>query len=195
MAKVTLTDEQIDALRAEHGEVAAADTIMGTAVFRAPTADEYRKAMQMRTHPTQGPHAGPWIAAECVVAPDKATWLQWVKARAGIARSVSVDNAIHRLIGLDADAIFVDTDAGTTVTTCAGDVTLKPADDRQLREYEKKLDADKLEAFEYLSLACVVAPARDELAKWIAEKPGISATLIPHIRRITGLEADERLKG
>lgn len=195
MPKVTLTDEQVAALG---DRVAAVETVLGTAVFRAPTVEEFRESFAQRLHPTQGAYAGPALAAKCVVHPAKDVWDDWCKRRPGIPRSAGVDDAIHRLLGLEKEAAAVDDPEGefTTVTTALGPATFKVPDDRQLREYDKRLEGkDKLDAFDYLALACVTAPTRETLKDWLASSPGIAATVAPHIRRIAGLEADERLKG
>jgi len=195
MPKEILSPEALDALRKTHGAICAIETPLGTAAFRCPTPEVYSRALAMQANETQAVHAARFLAVECVVHPARAVFETWVARRPGITKAA--DGPITRLAGMDQEASAADADDGdtTTVTTSLGVATFKVPDETQWNKYRRMASAkDPQAAVSWLALACVVVPERTVFAEWIAQRPGIAATVVPHIQRIAGVEEEERLK-
>ena len=196
MGKLILNTDAIEALRSTHGEIAAIETPMGTAVFRAPTAEVYARAIAMQSNETQAVHAARFLAVECVVHPDRIVFQEWIAKRPGIPKAA--DGPLSRLAGIDESATAVDSEDGetTTVATCLGPAKFRVPDESQFNKYRRMAGAkDPQAALSWLALACAVEPTREILAQWLERKPGIAGSVAPHIHRIAGVEETERLKG
>lgn len=196
MARLQLSDEQIDGLIKSHpeGEITFLETPKGTAAFRLPTREEWLEYLK-RAQGKESKGAARWITAKCVLVPDEATYHEWANTRSGIPDAA--EKKLAELIGLDDTARAKDDDEGdtTTVATIAGPVTVKCPDERQLNEYKSRLGKDAQDAFEYLAQCCAVIPPRAEQRVLLDRLPGIAGTLARHIHRLSGLAEYERGKG
>lgn len=196
MARIALSDEEIDKVFAANGgEGVVVETVLGTAVFRAPTPDEYRASLKMVMKGDLA--AAKWLASKCVLSPDGPTFERWCTRRPGIPKAA--DGPLTKAVGLDEDAAYEDAEDGDTVSvvTIKGPATFKCPDELQWDRYRKmaKNPKDPWDALTFLATACVVSPPRAQFQQWLEEKPGIAATVAPHIQRIAGIEAESRGNG
>lgn len=193
MPRDTLTDEQIEKLRATYGEIAALETRGGTAVFRAPTREEYLESLKMHAK-DQGDSALRFLATSCVVAPTAEVFGKWCDKWVAIPKAC--DNVINRLAGLDTDAAVREIDDGerAIVATPAGPLTFKAPDERQFSEWRRRSAKDGHDAAEYLAQCCIVQPPREKLQEMLQKWPALAMTCVPAITRLAGLEENERGK-
>ena len=98
--KLTVTEEQLETLRAQHGRVARVDTPAGHVVFRAPKAPE-ENMFQTMLFSDKG-HAGQaWrtLMVTCVVSPDPKAFMAILESWPGLNLNKNVMNALRVLRG------------------------------------------------------------------------------------------------
>lgn len=82
-----LSEESFNRYLDEHGEgeVVLVETVLGSAVFRAPTRDEYKRWREQVHDARKKSDATETLVRTCVLYPDRKTFDTWLDARAGIA--------------------------------------------------------------------------------------------------------------
>lgn len=100
MDRLTVTDEQLEALRVKHGRIAKVNSPAGDLVFRAPTAAEESGFQAALFGSTLHPGAA-WknLMVTTAVFPDQATFQQVMQAWPGMNLNKTVTNAIKVLRG------------------------------------------------------------------------------------------------
>ena len=189
-----LSDEDYEKIKVDAGgDTVRVETVLGTAVFRSPTPEVFWQAVAMvAAH--QGPESVLYLAQQCVVHPDRATFDQWADKRPGIPKSV--EDAIDSLGGLDKEPTATDDGDKLTVQTARGPASFRCPNGKQFRDHQRMASkkGQQEAAFTMLALACVEEPTRDVMARWIREKPGISVTVCAALHKFAGLEDDAQAK-
>lgn len=196
MPRAELSADEIAAAKQKHGELAVVETVLGTCLFRPPTRAEYDEFMRMLLHAQQKLDALYWLASVTVVVPDRPTFDAWVERRPGLPKAA--ETAMMLQMGIDPSAHGEDDVEGdtTTVQTPEGPMTFGVPDRRQSKDFSRRVDSEGApKAAEWLALATVRSPTREALAAILERRPGIGATVAPHIQRIAGIAEVERSKG
>lgn len=91
---------QLDALRAQHGRIATADTPAGLLVFRKPTRAEYKKFQRLARDPEQNDIADEVLAGDTIVSHTREEFIKMLDEFPGLLSGPEINRALKAAAGI-----------------------------------------------------------------------------------------------
>lgn len=92
--------DKLDALRAQHGRIAIADTPAGELVFRKPTRAEYKKFQRLARDPEQNEIADEVLAGDTIISHTREEFVAMLDEFPGLLSGPDINRALKEAAGI-----------------------------------------------------------------------------------------------
>lgn len=196
--KNVISDEEIVALRAKHGDrVIVVETAAGDVALRPPTRDEFREFMKEVSTLHKSTKAEELVRL-CAVAPSPEKLDEMIERMCGIVMTLS--GPLVGTTGYEAksEKVIPDPvhDETLVVVTDAGTLKFRRPKRAENQQYESEADDPKKkgDAVDRLVRDCLVDPSQNELKDMLRQYPATGIACIDPLRKFAGVDLSATVK-